>query len=100
MMEVEFLTARAGGLSLSPEPSPQGPKLLSRSQGELPSYQGIILLSSGLSSNVPFSGHMVRNSHSLSIFHAIFFLILSSWYSSCLHILLSLVRSLRAVSSN
>lgn len=100
MMEVEFLTARAGGLSLSPEPSPQGPKLLSRSQGELPSYQGIILLSSGLSSNVPFSGHMVRNSHSLSVFHAICFLILSSWYSSCLHILLSLVRSLWSVSSN
>lgn len=100
MMEVEFLTARAGGLSLSPEPSPQGPKLLSRSQGELPSYQGIILLSSGLSSNVPFSDHMVRNSHSLSSFHAICFLILSSWYSSCLHILLSLVRSLWSVSSN
>lgn len=81
MMEAEFLMARVGGLSLSPEPSPQGPKLLSRSQTELPSYKDIILLSSGLSSNIPFSDHMVRSSHSLSIFHAICFLILSSWYS-------------------
>lgn len=100
MMEAKFLMARAGSWSLSPEPSPQGPTLLSRSQRELPSHQGIILLSSSLSSNVPFSDHMVRSSHSLPIFHAICFLILSSWYSFYLHILLSLVRSLWSVSSN